>query len=99
MREHRNQPLRANTQIYVPTKYRSKFFGIGKGVASYGTVRGKSKRVQIHGSGKSLYQAMRLVAKHPPRDKFLTISADELLRHPKKYLDRGEWDARPKINS
>jgi hypothetical protein len=107
IREYRNQPARNNTQIYIPVKYRQEYRGntfasYGKGVACYGTVNGVSKRVQMSGNGKSLYQAMKLVAKHPPirKVKFLSISANELIRHPKKYLDtEGDWDERPKVKS
>jgi len=42
----------------------------GKGVAAYGTVHGKAKRVQMVGSGQQLYRAMQLVAKHPPKNSF-----------------------------
>lgn len=72
----------------------------GKKVASYGTVHLKSKRVQMYGSGKQTYQAMILVAKHPPKKQFLTISAEALLESPEEYLDmRGRWDVRPEIKS
>jgi hypothetical protein len=107
VREYRNQPIKANTQDYIPVKYRQQgrstsFVTYGKGIACYGTVNGVSKRVQMSGNGKSLYQAMRLVAKYPPtrKIKFLSISANELLRHPRKYLDmEREWDAHPKVKS
>lgn len=102
VREARNRPLKANTQIYTPIKFRRTFSPYGKGVAVYGAVNGRPKRVQMSGNGKSLYTAMRLVAKHPPVKKvrFLSISANELLRHPEKYLDlEGEWDEHPKVKS
>lgn len=71
----------------------------GKNVASYGTVHGKSKRVQMYGSGKQLYQAMQLVSKHPPKKQFLTVSAEALLNDPEEYLKKGRWDARPEVKS
>jgi hypothetical protein len=70
-------------------------FGGGKGVAVW---KG-NKRVQIVGSGQKLYQAMRLVSKHPPKKQFLTISAEALLESPEDYLEKGRWNARPNIES
>jgi hypothetical protein len=107
VRENRNRPIKTNTQIYVPVKYRTTYKGrtfvaYGKGVACYGTVNGVSKRVQMSGNGKTIFQAMRLVAIHPPakKIKFLSIGANELVNHPQKYLDMaGEWDAHPKVKS
>jgi hypothetical protein len=102
VREARNRPVKANTQIYTPIKFRRTFTPYGKSVAVYGTVNGRPKRVQMSGNGKPLYHAMKLVAKHPPAKKlkFLSISANELLRDPKKYLDlEREWDEHPKVKS
>lgn len=79
-------------------KTRAVRFG-GRGIAAYGTVHGKSKRVQMKGSGKQLYRAMVLVSKHPPKKQFLTLSAEALLDDPDEFLERGHWDARPKIES
>jgi hypothetical protein len=71
----------------------------GKNVAAYGTVHGESKRVQMHGSGTQLYRAMLIISKHPPKKRFLTLSAEALLDDPDRYLKRGHWDARPEITS
>jgi len=70
-------------------------FGGGKGVA----VWSGSKRIQMHGSGQQLYRAMQLAVKHPPKEKFLTISAEALLDDPYNYLERREWHDRPSIKS
>jgi hypothetical protein len=68
----------------------------GKGVAVYG---GK-KRIQMHGSGIDLYRAMRYAVKHPPKEQFLDITAEEVIHHPEKVLDFSEgWHGRPTIDS
>jgi hypothetical protein len=69
--------------------------GGGKGVAVYG---GK-KRIQMRGSGRDLYNAMKLVVKHPPKEQFLDITAEEVLHHPERFLEKGYWAGRPEIES
>lgn len=72
----------------------------GNHVSAYSTADGESKRVQMSGSGQSLYRAMQLVSQHPPKKQFLTVSPEALLNDPTEYLDlRKHWDARPKIES
>lgn len=101
IREFRHQQTKANASVYTPIKYRYQFVSSGKKVAGYGTQGGVSKRVEICGDGKNLYKAMQIVAKHPPKDEYaiLRINARELLNNPRKYLDKGVWDARPKVRS
>lgn len=100
VREFKRQPARPHIEKYTPTKYRPSKIGIfGKQLACYGTQHGRSKRIQMTGSGFQLYQAMLRVSKHPPKKQFLTVSAEALLDDPSKYLERGEWDVHPKVTS
>lgn len=70
----------------------------GKNVSVYGTVNGESRRVQMYGDGRTLYRAMMDVAKYPPKKRFLTVSADNLLGG--GYLDYYErWDEKPEVES
>jgi hypothetical protein len=84
----------------APTRIRARKEKKGGGtqVSAYGTADGQSKRVQMNGSPQTLYQAMMLVVKHPPKKQFLTISAEALLDDPYKYLEKKEW-SRPRIES
>lgn len=70
-----------------------------KQIAAYGTHHGKNKRVQMKGTGRQLFEAMQLVARHPPKKQFLTVSTEDLLDDPEEYLESGMWDDRPKIYS
>jgi hypothetical protein len=67
----------------------------GKGVAVYGG----NKRIQMRGSGTELYKAMKIVVKHPPKEQFLDITAEEVLHHPERFLEKGYWQGRPEIES
>jgi len=87
---------------YIPRKYRAKvkLRLIGKPIAVYGTVQGKSRRVVMSGTGRSLYNAMLYVGKHPPKKRFLRILADKIILFPRRYLDFDEkWDEHPKVIS
>lgn len=98
VREMKHQQPKANVSMYVPRKYYRVRFG-GKQVAEYGTVRGKPRRIQVYGDGKQLYKVIRLISRHPPRERFLTIDANRLLSDPERFLSEGYWDARPRIKS
>jgi len=67
----------------------------GKGVAVYGG----NKRIQMRGSGLDLYKAMKIVVKHPPKEQFLDITAEEVLHYPEIFLEKGSWKGRPEIES
>lgn len=100
VREFKGKQARRSVERYTPTKYRPARIGIFvKQVTCYGTQQGRAKRIQMAGSGRQLYEAMRLVSKHPPKKQFLTLSAEALLDDPQEFLERGQWDARPKIES
>ena len=102
VRQVKRVPKKPYAEKYVPVKYRRRRIRIvwRKGVAAYGSVGGESRRVQMYGDGKSLYRAMMLVAKHPPKKRFLTISAEAIVMHPYQYLDFEDyWDAHPRVNS
>jgi len=111
IREERGKPKRGEEWRYIPTKYqyriladlpevkkeRMKRTGLfGKQIAVYGTVDGKSRRVQLTGTGKDLYRAMLDVAKFPPKKRFLTAGAGDVHRH-LDFDDR--WDKHPKVES
>ncbi|MEM3586341.1 MAG: hypothetical protein QXO71_03370 [Candidatus Jordarchaeaceae archaeon] len=51
---------------------------IFKSIVVYGTVSGKSRRVELTGSGRSLYNAMIVLSKHPPKQRFVKCSVGEV---------------------
>ena len=110
IRNAKGQTPKANRHKYTPRKYRKRRtpylttarrqFHIGRQIAGYGTVHGQSRRIQVYGSGKQLYRVMLLASQHPPRTRFLTIEAENLLSNPWRYLSREEfWDAKPRVDS
>ena len=105
VREFKHKAPPKKTEKYTPTKYKvpispHRALYRGKYVAVYGTVNGKSRRIQIHGSGKELYEAMIQVSRHPPRKKFLTVSASSISLYPQEFLDMWrEWDEHPEAYS
>jgi hypothetical protein len=42
---------------------------------------------------------MKIVVKHPPKEQFLDITAEEVLRHPERFLEKDYWRGRPEIES
>jgi len=61
-------------------------------------VNGKSRRVEISGSGKDIYKSLRSIMKHPPKKRVLRIDADRF--DGREDLDLGEeWDDRPDLAS
>jgi hypothetical protein len=101
VREVKGVPKRPKPEIHIPTKYRKvkreriRVFP-AKWIAVYGTVKGKSKRVELAGSGRQLYRAMLDLAKHPPKKRFVRCSAIEV----PNYLDyEDEWDEHPAVRS
>jgi len=105
IRQVKGKPQRREYWKYTPKKYRKQYRVISrepqcKRVSVYGTVDGRPRRVQVYGIGRNLYQAMYKVARHPPLNPFLTISAGLLLNHPSRYLDQWErWDSHPRVES
>lgn len=107
VREFKHKQARPHVQKHIPRKYRKstiyrpapKMQLFQKQIACYGSEHGKSKRIQMSGTGRQLYEAMQIVSKHPPKKQFLTISSEALLESPEEYLERGHWDARPEIES
>lgn len=84
---------------HIPVKYRRRVappWILEKYVAVYGSVHGISRRVEMKGTGRELYNAMRNVIIHPPRERFIRCHASEV----KHYLDfQKEWDSRPDVES
>jgi len=102
VREFKGRPAPRKPFKYVPIKYRERrrIRIPRKQVAVYGSVNGQSRRVQLYGDGQSLYRAMILVMKRPPRQRFLTIGAGAIVANPPRYLERWRrWDERPKAES
>jgi hypothetical protein len=98
VREFKGQPPKAEQLKYTPETYaRVKRMGFfGKQIAVYGTVHGESRRIQMIGSGKDLYNAMMDIARYPPKKRFLTVEAGNV----RYYLDYWEsWDEHPEISS
>jgi len=110
IRKIKRQKPKANRYKYTPRKYRKRrvfypsharrqFYGEYQ-IAGYGTVNGKSRRIQVYGNRKLLYKVMLLASQHPPLTRFLTINAETLLSNPWRYLSREEfWDDRPRVDS
>ena len=91
-----------HTEKYIPRKYRARVkpLLIGKPIAVYGTVQGKSRRVVMSGTSRSLYNAMLYVGKHPPKKRFLRVLANKIILFPRRYLNFDEkWDEHPKVIS
>ncbi|MEM2108000.1 MAG: hypothetical protein QXL10_01790 [Candidatus Bathyarchaeia archaeon] len=86
-------------QKYVPIKYRrSAGFGAyrGKWLAVYGSVDGKSRRIEMVGFGRQLYDAMQVVSRYPPKRRFVKCSAEDA----PYLLDYSQvWDERPEAES
>ena len=101
VREVKGVPKKPKAEAHIPIKYRKRKpkrvrVVPAKWVAVYGTVDGKSRRVELAGSGRQLYKAMLDVAKHPPKKRFVRCSASEV----PYYLDyEDEWDEHPAVRS
>jgi len=82
----------------IPKKrYKARPWFMGrKAIAVYGTVNGKSRRIEMVGSGRQLYNAMLRVAQHPPKVRFVRCRADRA----HYFLDyREKWDEHPQVIS
>lgn len=110
VREHKHVPPEKSRVVhrekYIPKKYRKyrrETVGyplLGKQIAVYGTVNGQSRRVEMSGNGRQLYNAMFIVAKHPPKKRFLVANASKINNYPNVFLDlRREWDEHPEVKS
>jgi len=104
VRKLKGTKKKPHPQKYTPHKYKvrrlKRRFPMMKQIAGYGTVHRKPRRYQVSGTGKQLYRAMQLISQYPPKRKFLTISAKELLKDPARYLDLKErWDRHPNVES
>lgn len=106
----RPEPAR-RMERYIPRKYEPRVkwrrraeklmpLYIGKEIAVYGTVNGKSRRIELSGTGRALYNAMLLVGKHPPKRRFARARAVDVVENRHKYLDiRTVWDEHPEVKS
>lgn len=90
-----SRPLKPEAVPVAPTEERKKHLKVA--VAIYGTVKGSNKRIEIASTNKKLLgEAVALAIRHPPRERFPTVTAKELYEHPSKYLNMGiGWDDRP----
>jgi hypothetical protein len=106
VREFKSKPPKAGPSKYTPPKYRLTFEERvrrqiserqrAKKVSVWGTVNGENRRVQLTGSGRSLYHALLDAAKHPPKKRFLTVDAENV----RGFLDYDEtWDRHPDVES
>ena len=106
VREIKGVPKRPYPEKHVPStaiarrKWRRKAGRVkpevGKWIAVYGTVNGVSRRIELAGSGISLYRAMEYVATYPPKKRFVRCCASEA----PYFLDYDEvWDAHPIVES
>lgn len=94
VRQIKGKTKKPYTYRYVPRKYR-KYYVPEKWIAVYGTVKGKSRRIEMKGTGRELYRAMKNVMVYPPRRRFVKCHAIMA----KNYLDFGKsWDRRPDID-
>ena len=107
-REFRNKPAQRNVSKYIPKKYRRFYHPREKVISFSGLVHGKPRRINIFAmDGRTLHKVIRekifdygeTKKGYSPRSQFLTIDANKLLSNPDKYLEKEEWDTRPRINS
>lgn len=94
---------------YIPRKYRRrpaiakpKRPRPEKHVAVYGRHRGKSKRIEMSGTGKGLYRFLIDAVIHPPKKRFERMHVKGYMGFSTKakYLDYGEeWDEKPTVKS
>jgi len=94
-REHRG--IRRTTALSIIREERGP-----KHIAIYGKVNGRSKRIEVYGTGKDLYSIMFEGVHHPPKKRILRISAKKLntIHGRGENLDMHEgWDERPTIKS
>jgi hypothetical protein len=84
---------------YIPKKYLRKYrerIEIAKKIAIYGTVDGKSRRIEMWGNRFELYEAVKVAIKHPPVERFTQTPAYRV----DDVVDWSEeWDDRPLIKS
>jgi hypothetical protein len=112
IREAKGVKKKPHAEKHVPRKYRARVTWrrkaltakpvvyMPKAVAVYGTVGSESRRIEMSGTGRSLYNAMLYVGKHPPKKRFLRILADKMILFPRRYLDFDEeWDEHPEVIS
>ena len=108
VREFKGRPAQANVRKYTPKKYRRIYRPIGKVVSINGLVNGRSRRINIFANnGRTLRRVIRekifdygeTKRGYSPKSQFLTVDATKLLANPDKYLEKEEWDTRPRINS
>jgi hypothetical protein len=57
---------------------RERVYVAAKWIAVYGTVDGKSRRVELAGSGRQLFRAMLDLAVHPPKKRFVRCAASDV---------------------
>ena len=107
-REFRNRPAQRNVSKYIPKKYRRFYHPREKVISLSGTVNGTTRRLNIFAyDGRALRRVLRekifdfgeTKKGYTPKSQFLTIDANKLLANPDKYLEKKEWDTRPRINS
>lgn len=71
-----------------------------KHVAIYGRVKGKSRRIEVSGTGHQLYSFVEDAIEHPPKERFAKGYIGTVHDRSKiKLSKREEWDAKPKISS
>lgn len=118
IRKVKRKKPKANAYKYTPKKYRrvSRRYGYpsnrrrftGRQVAVYGYAqtmrypRAYSARFEFYGSGRDLFQAVRLAHSGiVPRFEhaFVKCSAREFLNNPNIYGERGVWTAKPDVES
>jgi len=107
-REFRNKPAQRNVGKYIPKKYRRIYRPREKVISISGLVNGKVRRLNLFAKdGRTLHRVLRekifdygeTKKSYSPKSQFLTIDANKLLSNPDKYLEKEEWDTRPRINS
>jgi hypothetical protein len=69
-----------------------------KYVAVYGAanVNGvhEIRRWEIAGPGRSVYEAVKIAVMYPPKKRFSTIWAEDLVNYPHRFIGRGYWIGR-----
>jgi len=107
IRGFRGKAPKPHAYKYIPKKYltRKRRLHIEydvkrKHVIIAGKVNGKSRRIEVSGTGRQLMDFLRDAVRHPPKQRFVRGDVSTIHGRSKIKLDwRKHWDARPKIAS
>lgn len=68
--------------------YKRRVWKYPKGRTKKVVVKG---RFEFYGSGKALYQAIKMATNYVPKKKTVSVSAQDFIKYPLEYGDYGTW--------